>query len=199
MLPTATPRTFSTRPTLQCIRPSRRGARCYRVFDERMHRTLLESLQAEAELRSALDAGSFDLEYQPALDVKTGAVVSLEALVRWRHPTRGTSPRARSWGWPRAAGSSFPWERWSWTDCAVSSPMAHPRLPGFRIADKLERLAAPAHRDRLRRHHPGAKWPTGDFPGLAHVRDHRDGARQGCGEGAECDQELCTLGMRVLF
>jgi diguanylate cyclase (GGDEF)-like protein len=68
------------------------GGACYRVFDERMHRSLLESLQAEAELRSALDAGSFDLEYQPVLDVKTGSVVSLEALVRWQHPTRGTVP-----------------------------------------------------------------------------------------------------------
>ena len=84
------------------------GGACYRVFDERMHRMLLESLQAEAELRSALEAGSFDLEYQPVIDVKTGAIVSLEALVRWKHPARGTIPPSSFIGVAESSGLIVP-------------------------------------------------------------------------------------------
>jgi diguanylate cyclase (GGDEF)-like protein/PAS domain S-box-containing protein len=71
------------------------GGACYRVFDERMHRSLLEALHAESELRSALEQGDFALQYQPVIDVKTGEVTSLEALIRWQHPRRGTvAPQA---------------------------------------------------------------------------------------------------------
>jgi diguanylate cyclase (GGDEF)-like protein len=71
------------------------GGSCYRFFDDRMHRSLIESIQAEAELRAAVETGSFELEYQPVIDVQTGKVVLLEALVRWQHPQRGMLlPRA---------------------------------------------------------------------------------------------------------
>jgi diguanylate cyclase (GGDEF)-like protein/PAS domain S-box-containing protein len=65
------------------------GGACYRIFDERMHRALLDALQAETDLRLALDRGDFALEYQPVIDLKTGAVTSLEAFIRWHHPRRG--------------------------------------------------------------------------------------------------------------
>jgi diguanylate cyclase (GGDEF)-like protein len=65
------------------------GGGCYRIFDERMHRALLDALQAETDLRSALDRADFALEYQPVIDLKTGAVVSLEAFIRWQDPRRG--------------------------------------------------------------------------------------------------------------
>jgi diguanylate cyclase (GGDEF)-like protein/PAS domain S-box-containing protein len=71
------------------------GGACYRIFDERMHRSLLEALNAESELRLALEQGDFALQYQPVIDVKTGAIASLEALIRWQHPRRGTvAPQA---------------------------------------------------------------------------------------------------------
>jgi diguanylate cyclase (GGDEF)-like protein len=84
------------------------GGACYRVFDEKMHRSMLEALQAEAELRSALDAGSFELEYQPVLDLKTGTVVSLEALVRWHHPSKGTIPPSSFIGVAESSGLIVP-------------------------------------------------------------------------------------------
>jgi diguanylate cyclase (GGDEF)-like protein len=68
------------------------GGCCYRIFDDRMHRSLLEALHAESELRTALEQGDFALEYQPVIDMKTGGVASLEALVRWQHARRGLVP-----------------------------------------------------------------------------------------------------------
>jgi EAL domain-containing protein (putative c-di-GMP-specific phosphodiesterase class I) len=46
-------------------------------------------MRAETDLRSAIKQGELSLAYQPIVDLKTGAVVSLEALVRWSHPKRG--------------------------------------------------------------------------------------------------------------
>jgi diguanylate cyclase (GGDEF)-like protein len=49
-------------------------------------RDRLETLE---QLRAALDSEQLDNHYQPKLDLRTGAVVGLEALVRWHHPERG--------------------------------------------------------------------------------------------------------------
>ena len=46
----------------------------------------------EIDLRRALAAEEFFLEFQPRFDAKTLAVTSVEALVRWRHPERGVIP-----------------------------------------------------------------------------------------------------------
>jgi diguanylate cyclase (GGDEF)-like protein len=54
------------------------------------------------DLRVAMDNGSLALHYQPAIDLHTGAVVTVEALLRWPHPTLGLIP-------PKRAGSSTPW------------------------------------------------------------------------------------------
>ncbi|WP_328388349.1 bifunctional diguanylate cyclase/phosphodiesterase [Nocardia sp. NBC_00416] len=46
----------------------------------------------ELNLRSAVADGSLILHYQPEVDLRTGRIVAMEALVRWMHPTRGLLP-----------------------------------------------------------------------------------------------------------
>ncbi len=43
----------------------------------------------ELDLQAALAARTFELHYQPIVDIETGELVSFEALARWRHPVRG--------------------------------------------------------------------------------------------------------------
>ncbi|MCM3173141.1 EAL domain-containing protein [Paenibacillus sp. MER 99-2] len=49
-----------------------------------------ERLQLENDLRKALDRGQFYLMYQPQVNLESGLVVGMEALVRWQHPQRGS-------------------------------------------------------------------------------------------------------------
>lgn len=65
------------------------GRDCYRMFDEEMHQSALRTMRAETDLRSAIKQRELSLAYQPIVDLKTGTVTSLEALIRWRHPERG--------------------------------------------------------------------------------------------------------------
>ena len=52
----------------------------------------LERLQLLADLRTALDTGQLDVAYQPQVNLIDRRMVSVEALVRWKHPTRGDVP-----------------------------------------------------------------------------------------------------------
>ncbi|WP_308627198.1 putative bifunctional diguanylate cyclase/phosphodiesterase [Massilia genomosp. 1] len=48
-----------------------------------------ERLALEADLRGALERREFSLHYQPQMDLRSGALAGLEALIRWTHPVRG--------------------------------------------------------------------------------------------------------------
>lgn len=59
------------------------------LFDERMREEATERLQLVNELRKAWERREFFLAYQPEIDLRTGEVFAVEALLRWRHPRRG--------------------------------------------------------------------------------------------------------------
>ena len=61
----------------------------WRRYQAALHNQVLDRLELRAELDQAVADGSFVLQYQPIVDLSTGAASGLEALVRWRHPTRG--------------------------------------------------------------------------------------------------------------
>lgn len=65
------------------------GRACVRFYDEEMNARAVEQLKMEEELRDALVNDELELRYQPQVDTESGEVVSMEALVRWKHPVRG--------------------------------------------------------------------------------------------------------------
>jgi diguanylate cyclase (GGDEF)-like protein len=66
-----------------------RGAGSTVVFDADMQSRALEQLQLETDLQNAINLQQFYLNYQPIVSFATGQIVGFEALVRWRHPSRG--------------------------------------------------------------------------------------------------------------
>ena len=65
------------------------GRDCYQFFKPDLNVRAVERQSIEAGLHSALDRREFELFYQPKMNLKTGAMVGAEALIRWRHPDRG--------------------------------------------------------------------------------------------------------------
>lgn len=61
----------------------------FAIYDTAMHTRGLERLRTEAELRQAVERGELRVFYQPIVDLTTGNLDEVEALVRWQHPTRG--------------------------------------------------------------------------------------------------------------
>ncbi len=66
-----------------------RGKNNYQYFQESMNVATIERLSMEARLRKALDQDEFVLYYQPQVDIRTGTIIGMEALLRWQHPDRG--------------------------------------------------------------------------------------------------------------
>ena len=59
------------------------------VYEPSMHAAVARRVALEQDLRGALDRKEFILNFQPIIELETGRVAGLEALVRWEHPVRG--------------------------------------------------------------------------------------------------------------
>jgi diguanylate cyclase (GGDEF)-like protein len=64
----------------------------YAFFEPTMEQLLVDRRRLEAELRDALGLDQLELHYQPIVKVATRRIVGFEALMRWRHATRGMIP-----------------------------------------------------------------------------------------------------------
>jgi diguanylate cyclase (GGDEF)-like protein/PAS domain S-box-containing protein len=59
------------------------------IFEASMHTAVVTRLELRADLEHALERGEFRLRYQPLYELASGQLHSFEALLRWRHPSRG--------------------------------------------------------------------------------------------------------------
>lgn len=66
-----------------------KGRSCYEVYDEFSQPAMIERLELEADLWHAVDSDALSVHFQPDVALADHRIVTLEALVRWEHPTRG--------------------------------------------------------------------------------------------------------------
>lgn len=71
------------------------GSGTYQFYTSEMQREALDILIMEGSLRKALDRNQFRVYFQPQIEVSTGSVLGVEALVRWYHPEWGVIPPNR--------------------------------------------------------------------------------------------------------
>ena len=93
-------------------RAKEQGRGHWQFYASSMNAGTLERLELESELRHALERGQFHLEYQPQLDLASGAVVGMEALLRWQHPQLGRVPPASFIGLAEEMGLITPIGDW---------------------------------------------------------------------------------------
>lgn len=67
----------------------RHGNGHFRFFDARMNHKAIARLASEGSLRRALRENQFVVHYQPQIDMRSGHLFAVEALLRWKHPMRG--------------------------------------------------------------------------------------------------------------
>src|SRR5207247_6534104 len=65
------------------------GSTAFELFDPAMRARAVSQLELETDLRAAIAERAFAVHYQPIVSLRTGGIAGVEALVRWRHPTRG--------------------------------------------------------------------------------------------------------------
>jgi diguanylate cyclase (GGDEF)-like protein len=89
-------------------RAKRRGRNNYQVFDPTMKVEVFQQLALDNGLRRALERNEFVVHYQPQVDLLTGHIVGMEALVRWQHPELGIIPPSTFIQWAEDSGLIIP-------------------------------------------------------------------------------------------
>ena len=88
------------------------GRKTYAFFEQEMTARAIARQSIEASLRLALERQEFVLHYQPKIDLHSGAIVGIEALVRWQHPQRGLLAPADFGPIAEDSGLILPIGRW---------------------------------------------------------------------------------------
>jgi len=111
------------------------GRNNLRFFAEEMNAQVVERLTLENSLRVALDKKELFLVYQPQVDMSTGRIVGLEALLRWQHPELGLVPPDRFIRIAEKSGLILPIGEWVLrTACSQALKWQEEGLPALTVA-----------------------------------------------------------------
>ncbi len=116
-------------------RAKEEGRSTFQFYSEQLNTHSLQRLEFESNLNNALNNREFVLHYQPKMDVKTGAVTSMEALIRWVSPQFGFVPPGQFISIAEETGLILPLGRWvAQTACVQNSAWQKGGLPAMRVA-----------------------------------------------------------------
>lgn len=114
------------------------GRAHYQFFAPEMNAAAGARLQLEQALRRALELNQFELHYQPKVDVASGKLIAMEALVRWNSPERGMVPPAEFIAVSEEIGLIIPLGAWVLREaCRQNRAWQQAGLPQMRVAVNL--------------------------------------------------------------
>jgi EAL domain-containing protein (putative c-di-GMP-specific phosphodiesterase class I) len=111
------------------------GPSHFKIFTDEMSEMVQEGLRMERGLRDALAKNELFLVYQPQVDLRTGRITGLEALIRWEHPKEGLILPGKFIGVAESSGLIVPIGEWVLrTACAQARKWQEQGLPPVPIA-----------------------------------------------------------------
>jgi len=124
------------------------GPGTYCFFTGAMDAEVRARVTMVTELREAIDTGQFFLMYQPQVDIDTGRIIGLEALVRWHHPKLGIVRPGKFIPAAEKSGMIVELEHWVmreacrqtklWLDAGIAPPLVAVNVSGVRFKAPLE-------------------------------------------------------------
>ena len=137
---------------LALYRAKNEGRNQFRFHVAELDKRTQERIIIGEELRHAIERGEFELYYQPQVEIKSGSLVGLEALIRWNHPKRGLMLPASFIAIAETTGSIVSIGEWvieqacrqlkTWSDLAIAPPTVAVNLSGtqFKLASQLDQI-----------------------------------------------------------
>jgi diguanylate cyclase (GGDEF)-like protein len=114
------------------------GKNDFQLYAADMNTQALDQLVLANDLYRALNRGEFLLHYQPQVNLKTGQIVAVEALVRWQHPERGLVPPSQFIPLAEETGQINAIGEWVLqTACAQNRAWQEAGLPPIQVAVNL--------------------------------------------------------------
>lgn len=137
-----------------------KGRRIYQIYDEELHETIRERQLLEHDAQIAIQRSEFTLVYQPMVDLRSGAMVGLEALARWNHPVLGPIPPTKfipimegstimielgEWILSQACNQASLWHAQGLTNICVAVNVAARQFKDPRFVEKVTRILEAAN------------------------------------------------------
>ncbi|UYG03211.1 EAL domain-containing protein [Halomonas sp. LR3S48] len=165
-------------------------------YSEQLKTDSLERLALESSLRKALERQEFLLYYQSKLDMATGRVIGMEALLRWQHPELGLVLPKQFIPLAEENGLIVPIGRWViYTACRQNVAWQKAGFPALSMAVNLS--ARQFLDDGLLRDIKGALQATGMAPELLEVEITESMMMQDMPKAVRVLQELRGIGVRI--
>jgi len=150
-----------TNADIAMYRAKQKGRNTYSFFTPELQTHYVRLMEVENAMREALQQGQFSLHYQPQQEIVGGALVGLEALLRWRHPELGQISPAEFIPIAESSGLIIPLGDWvlneatrqlrAWIDAGIAPPKIAVNLSAaqFRQAELPDRVLVALEQSQL--------------------------------------------------
>ena len=148
----ASPDAMMMKADLALYRAKNEGRNQFRFHVAELDDETRERMLIAEDLRHAVERDELELFYQPQVDLASGSIVGLEALIRWNHPSRGLLPPAAFIPIAETTGSIVPIGEWviaqacrqimAWNEHGIAPPILAVNLSGaqFKLASQLDKI-----------------------------------------------------------
>ncbi len=171
------------------------GGNRYTLFESSMQRNSQRRLTMQMDLADAVEHQQLFLLYQPTFDLESKSVTGVEALIRWRHPTRGVVPPAEFIPIAEESGLVVPIGRWVLHEACMQASSWHRTGHAIHVAVNVS--ANQLDSGQLFRDVNDALKQSGVDPAALTLEVTETALMRDVDVAAECLQELKQLGIRI--